>query len=230
MAERREPAPFVAPDLPTPGRLRLSPWWLVFSVALLAIPSAELLRRGPRGLPVLAQLPDFTLTDQAGAPFGRQELLGKVWIADFVFTSCPDVCPLLTQKMRSLQDRLTTAEQARIGLLSISVDPERDTPRRLQSYAERFGADGRLWRFLTGPAATVERTVVEGFKIGVEKVPVPSGLSEGEVHEAAFDILHGEKFVLVDEQGRVRAYHDVRVQGGLEALLAEARALAAGGR
>ena len=204
----------------------LSPLWLLFAAAALAIPGAALLSRGAPSLPVLATLPAFTLTDQLGAPFGKPQMLGKVWMADFVFTACPEACPRLTTKMRGLQDALTLAEQQRIGLVSISVDPERDTPAVLKAYAAKFGAKDTQWRFLTGSQTEVERAVVEGFKIGVEKVPVPPAQTVDDIHNSAFEILHGEKFVLVDALGRIRAYYDVDQQAGLDKLLADARAVA----
>jgi protein SCO1/2 len=210
---------------PTPGRIALSPLWLLFAAVALAIPGVVLVARGTPALPVLATLPDFTLTDQTGAPFGKQQLIGKVWMADFVFTSCPEACPRLTGKMRGLQDKLTAAEEEKIGLVSISVDPERDSPAVLRAYAAKFGAKEPLWRFLTGSQTEVERAVVEGFKIGVEKVPVPPAPTADDIHNSAFEILHGEKFVLVDALGRIRAYYDVGEQAGLDKLLADARGL-----
>ncbi len=98
----------IAPPVTTPpGRLKLAPQWLLFAGLALAIPLAPLLltRAAPR-LPELGELPAFALTDQLGRPFGRDDLRGKVWVADFVFTSCSDACPRLTQRMKSLQDRL----------------------------------------------------------------------------------------------------------------------------
>jgi protein SCO1/2 len=209
--------------------MALSPLWLVFAAIALAIPGAVLVARGTPALPVLATLPDFTLTDQSGAPFGKQQMLGKVWMADFVFTTCPEACPRLTAKMRGLQDALTTAEREKIGLVSISVDPERDSPAVLKAYAAKFGAKEPLWRFLTGSQTEVERAVVEGFKIGVEKVPVPPAPTADDIHNSAFEILHGEKFVLVDAFGRIRAYYDVGEQAGLDKLLSDARGLVRSG-
>ena len=143
---------------PRPGRLKLSPAWLLFAALALAIPIAPMLvSRRPPALPQLGDLPQFSLTDQRGRPFGRADLQGKVWVADFVFTSCADACPRLTRQMRALQDRLDP--HGRIGLLSISVDPERDTPERLRQFGETYGAREDLWRFLTGSPTEVERTV-----------------------------------------------------------------------
>ena len=131
--------PETAPRTAPPGPLQLSPLWLLFAALALAIPVLPLLlARQPSNLLDLGQLPAFSLVDQDGKPFGGQEARGRVWIADFIFTSCSDACPRLTARMRSLQDRLDPAQP--IGLLSITVDPERDTSAKLAEYARLSGA------------------------------------------------------------------------------------------
>jgi protein SCO1/2 len=209
-----------------PGRLQLHPAWLLFAALALAVPMGALLMRqtGRSQLPVLAELPAFSLLDQDGKAFSRSDMLGRVWIADFVFTSCADACPRLQSKMRKLQDRLLPLEQGGdISLLSISVDPERDTPARLKEYAETFGARPGLWRSLTGEQKEVERTVVRGFHTAMAKVP----RGNEDPHLAAFDIMHGERLVLVDAQGRIRGFYDADDQ---DHLLSDARSLTPGGR
>ena len=212
--------------LEKPKKLTLHPGWIVFAALALAVPMAALLfRQAARPeLPMLGDLPAFTLTAEDGKPFGKQELLGRVWIADFVFTSCSDACPRLQAKMRKIQDRLIPLEQGgNIGLLSISVDPERDTPEKLKQYGEIFGARQGLWRSLTGEQQEVERTVVRGFHTAMAKVP-----REGaDPHLAAFEIMHGERLVLVDRMGRIRGYYDADDR---DRLLRDARSLTAGGR
>jgi protein SCO1 len=225
----RRPEEIVAETtLPTtPGHLRLSPAWLLFAALALAIPVAPLLlSRRPPALPELGELPAFSLEDQSGRAFGRDDLRGKVWVADFVFTSCSDACPRLTQRMRSLQDRLDPHE--RVGLLSISVDPERDTPEKLRDYGKTYGAREDVWRFLTGSPTEVERTVVKGFKIAMAKVPLETEgpPTEDELRAQAFDIMHGDRLVLVDSAARIRGYY-VADDAGLNAILRAARALAA---
>jgi protein SCO1/2 len=227
-----------------PAPLSLSPRWLIFAAFALIIPAASLFfaREKPR-LPVLADLPSFQLTDQLGRGFGKKDMLGRVWVTNFIFTSCAEACPKLTQKIRGIQDRLTDAEQkSRIGLISVSVDPERDTPAKLREYAQTFGAKESVWRFLTGPQADVERTVVQGFKVAMAKVPAEPGSGQAEaraladaetktaaqIHAAAFDIVHGEQLVLVDGQGRIRGYY-LADDAGTAKLLRDARLLAEGG-
>lgn len=207
-------------------KLVLHPAWVLFAGLALALPmGALLLRQAVRPeLPVLATLPQFSLLDEAGKPFTRDDMLGKVWVADFVFTSCADACPKLQGKMRRIQDRLIPLEQGgEIALLSISVDPERDTPEKLRDYARTFGARPGMWRYLTGEQKEVEKTVVQGFHTAMAKIPVPGG----DPHAEAFDIMHGERLVLVDRLGRIRGFYDA---DDPDALLRDARLLTGGGR
>lgn len=232
---------------PAAAPLPISPKLLLLGALALALPLGVLILSRPEKLklPVLAELPAFQLTDQAGRSFGRTEMRGRVWIASFVFTSCAEACPRLVQKIRGIQDRLTPLEQAStIGLISVSVDPERDTPAKLREYAQSFGAKEPLWRFLTGPQAEVERTVVKGFRVAMAKVKAEPGSGQAaatalraeedpkkeaaRLHVEAFDILHGEQLVLVDVQGRIRGYYTAD-EKGTEKLLRDARLLSTGG-
>src|SRR5712691_5469323 len=211
------------PEAAIHRKLVLHPAWLVFAALALAVPmSLLLLRPAVRSeLSLLAELPQFSLVDEQGRKFGRDEMLGKVWIADFVFTSCADACPRLQAKMRRIQDRLLPPEQGgNMGLLSISVDPERDTPEKLREYGQLFGARPALWKHLTGPQRQVERTVVKGFRIAMAKMPAP--IKDNEIRAEAFDIMHGERLVLVDRQGRIRGYYDADDE---DRLLRDARSL-----
>lgn len=233
MPDPTPPEPQEAP--PPPGPIRLSPLWLVFAALALALPLGALLatRAAPAPLPVLAEVPAFTLTDQTGRPWGRAELTGHVTIADFIFTNCPVACPRLTSIMKGLQQRLTPAERAgALRLLSISVDPERDTPAAMAAYMQKHGADPAVWTFLTGDESAVERAVVHGFRVAMSKEPLvsPDAGSAEEVRERAFEILHGERFVLVDARGQLRGYYDVGAPEGVEALLRDARRLVGGER
>src|SRR2546427_4118193 len=208
-----------------PGRLVLHPGWVAFAALALAVPVGALFFRRSIApdLPMLGELPAFSLVAEDGKPFGRDDLLGRVWVADFVFTSCSDACPRLQAKMKKLQDRLVPLEQGgNIGLLSISVDPERDPPQRLKEYGGTFGARRGLWRSLTGEQTEVERTVVRGFHIAMAKMAP----EDADPRQAAFDIMHGERLVLVDRMGRIGGYYDA--DDG-DRLPRDARALTAGG-
>lgn len=100
---------------------------------------------------------DFSLTDQAGRPFRFHGLRGRIVLVTFMYTTCPDVCPLLTAGMRMVQEGLRTKESQSAFLLSITTDPEIDTPEVLKSYAARYKADASNWAFVTGDQKSLER-------------------------------------------------------------------------
>ena len=161
--------------------------------------------------PVLGTLPAFTLTDQRGQPFGTRELAGRVWVADFIFTSCEGVCPLLSERMAEIGRRARKLGPD-FHLVSISVDPARDTPERLAAYGARYGANPLAWSFLTGPAETIEAAVVGGFKVGMGKEPAGPTQPKAGAAEL-FQIFHGENLVLVDRKLRVRGYFPATPEG-----------------
>ena len=143
--------------------------------------------------------PQFRLTDQAGRPFDSSALAGRVWLVDFIYTNCPDVCPVyLSPRMLQLQHEILAGNLVgRVDLVSISVDPQRDTPEVLQEYAARYGADPRIWHFLTGPDATLKALLQTGFKVGsVVKA------------ETEHNLTHSSYFLLIDQSGKVRALYD----------------------
>jgi cytochrome oxidase Cu insertion factor (SCO1/SenC/PrrC family) len=123
-------------------------------------------------LPVYGSLPDFALTDQRGRPVRRADLQWKVWVASFIFTNCPDECPLMTAELAQLQSDLASIPDLRF--VSISVDPERDTPALLSQYADRFNADPERWLFLTGDKWAIYRLAREGFRVGIVDPAEPS--------------------------------------------------------
>jgi protein SCO1/2 len=178
--------------------------WIAFALFVLGVPAFATLitrSRAHAQLPAYGQVPAFALTDQTGAPFSSRELDGKVWVADFVFTSCSSACPRLTQAMAELERHLVNrGADARTRLVSISVDPDRDTPERLRAYAAGFSADPQRWKFLTGPAKQIEDAVVGGFKQGLEREAQDAGDS--------FTIVHGTRLVLVDAHGTIRGFFD----------------------
>jgi protein SCO1/2 len=133
-------------------------------------PSSSVLT--PAHLPVYGSVPDFALIDQRGRPVQRGDFEGKVWIASFIFTQCPDECPLMTAEMARLQSNL--AHLADLRFVSISVDPDRDTPAVLAQYAKRFDADSGRWFFLTGDKQAIYRLAREGFRLGIVDPSEPS--------------------------------------------------------
>jgi protein SCO1/2 len=156
-------------------------------------------------------LPPFSLVDQEGKAFTDRDLAGRVWIVNFIFTRCPTICPKLTAQMASLVERTKDVEG--LGFVSISVDPENDPPPVLRAYGERHGADFSRWSFLTGDQRALEATVLQGFKVALGRDDTGA-------------IVHAERFVLVDDEGRIRGYYDADAAGEAE-LLEAAKALAA---
>lgn len=155
---------------------------------------------GDRPLPVIAQLPDFKLTNQNNEPVSLADLRGKVWVADIIFTRCPGPCAQMTRNLAKLQGDLPVNQPVR--LVTFTSDPDYDTPPILKKYADRFGADSNHWWFLTGNKQEIRRLAVNDFKfVVVEKKP-----EDRSVPEDLF--IHSTYFDLVDKQGRVRGWTD----------------------
>ena len=145
-------------------------------------------------------VPEFTLTERDGSLVSLEQLRGKIWIADFIYTSCTDTCPLQTAMMAKLQDEY--AAKSDVQLVSFTVDPERDTPQALSLYADKYQADARRWYFLTGQRDRILRLVQEGFHLAVASLPSDD--------EPSGTVPHSPRFVLVDQEARIRGYYDSR--------------------
>jgi protein SCO1/2 len=175
---------------------------VVALVATLTVGRAILARPAPTPPPLSVPLPAWALQNERGERFGSADLAGKVYVADFVFTSCPTVCPKLTQRMREL-DRRTRRLGDRFHLITFTIDPENDTPERLAAYALLHQADPARWTFVTGPLDRIESTVVKGFGIAMGK----------EASGGIMSIFHGEHLVLVDQKGTIRGYYEADDEG-----------------
>ncbi len=173
-------------------------WGAVIGVVIITL-MRPLTRYEPDAPPVLHELSDFSLTTPDGKPFTTASFAGGVTIVDFMFTRCESFCPDLSRKMAKLQKRYDDWGIAEIKLLSISVDPDYDTPPVLTEYARRFNANHTRWTFLTGPLDTVKSVVEGSFKTAMG----PAIANDAGV----IDIAHSGKFALVDEQGRVRGFY-----------------------
>lgn len=178
---------------------------------------------GPDALPVLGTVPSFELVDQTGRTATLSDLAGNPWIADLIFTRCVLSCPRMTARMASLGDDLPPG----VRRVSITVDPDHDTPEVLASYAAQHAGEkaassdgsGPGWLFLTGDRQEIESLATEGFKLGVSRRPAGDPRAEAE------PLSHSTRFVLVDGEGRIRGYYDAFDEGSLAELVVDARVL-----
>jgi protein SCO1/2 len=161
-------------------------------------------------LPPVNKITDFELTDSQNKTFNTAQLKGKIWTAKLFFTSCSAVCPVLSKNMASVYRSYQLDD--RVHFVSITVNPDTDTPEILAAYAKRYNADPKRWHFLTGPIEKVQKLSIESLRIGNKDEPV----------------FHNTHFVLVDTQGWIRGYYDgMSAEGtknlfkGIAALLKE---------
>ncbi len=164
-------------------------------------------RRAVAPLPVYGVVPAFTLTERSGRSVRAADLRGTIWVANFVFTACPGMCPGLSARMATLQQRLHAQSEEEEGsahgvrLISFSVDPEHDTPEVLRDYANRFHADPERWLFVTGARDAVYPLVRDGFRLSVAELPPEARAGAPE------PITHSDRFVLVDSEVQIRGYY-----------------------
>jgi len=160
----------------------------VTSILLIAIYIMILKNRQP--LPVLGELSAFELINAQGEVFASNRLQNRVWVANFIFTTCQGICPLLSREMVSLQKRFKAKD---FDLVSISVDPENDRPEQLRAFAERFTAKTDNWHFLTGEKSVIKNVLEKKFKIGFSENPLE----------------HSDRFVLIDQKFKIRGYYSL---------------------
>ena len=160
------------------------------------------------GLNSYGPVPEFSLIERSGKTTTLADLRGSIWIADFIYTTCQDTCPIQTTEMAKLQEEWK--DKAGLKLVSFSVDPEKDTPQVLSQYADRYRADSQRWLFLTGTREDLGRIVQEGFKL--------SAVSVANENSSESVIMHSPRFVLIDKQARIRGYYDSRDQQALQRL------------
>ena len=159
---------------------------LIVIIALIAVMQPA--REGEQ-LPVIGEIPAFSLVDQDGDRFTLDNVKGNVWLADFIFTTCSGPCPIMTERMGMVQHDLLDIDK--LKFVSFTVNPDYDTPEVLKKYAQRFDADVGSWSFVTGKYEQIQELIVEGFKMG-------------DVEEIVF---HSTRFALVDHEGNLRGYY-----------------------
>jgi protein SCO1/2 len=159
---------------------------LIVIIALIVVMQPE--TEGDQ-LPVIGEIPAFSLVDQDGDLFTLENVKGNVWLADFIFTTCSGPCPIMTERMGMVQHDLLDIDK--LKFVSFTVNPDYDTPEVLKKYAQRFDADVGSWSFVTGKYEQIQELIVGGFKMG-------------DVEEIVF---HSTRFALVDHEGNLRGYY-----------------------
>ena len=175
---------------------------------LLAIFACSLLagcakRAAP--LPVYGSIPAFELVSETGQPFDSRSLAGRIWVADFIYTTCTGPCP----RMSALMQRVQGQTSAEVSLVSFTVDPARDTPEALAAYARRYAAQPGRWRFLTGKAETLHDLSRNAFKLS----------------NVDGTLDHSTRLVLVDGNGNVRGYYSTQEDSPVARLVADIQRL-----
>jgi len=184
-----------------PARIPRLGWAIAFIVATTAIAwaytqfSGSMQKRAASSrLEKFAPAPEFQFTSQDGKPVTTADFKGKVWVANFIFTRCAGPCPVMTSRMAEINQALGKKAKD-VELVTITVDPEYDTPEILKAYGEKAGASPDKWKFLTGPKDQIEDVVMKGFLQALSKEP--SGAP-----------IHSTRFVLVDREGWMRGFRD----------------------
>ena len=167
-----------------------------------------------RAISSYGMVPSFQLVNQKGQPFGSGQLNGKIWIADFIFTSCRGPCPLISTRMSELQKPL---EKTDVHLVSFTVDPHTDTPEVLREYAEKLHAEPKRWDFLTGSKPAIYKLSHDGFKLAVSDGSDAEGIP-----------VHSTRMVLVDRHGQIRGYYEGTEADAVTNLLADTNHLLRG--
>jgi protein SCO1/2 len=186
-------------------------FWIARASSLAGLALGAILALGGcashANLPVLSEVPDFTLTDQTGSAFtSASKLAGRVWVADFFFTTCPGPCPRMSSQMHQVQTALAN-QGAR--MVSITVDPEHDTPETMTEYARHFQAQPGIWFFLTGPREALNHLDRDVFKLG----------------QVDGSLEHSTRFILVDRKSQVRGYYLTSEPDAITRLIADAKSL-----
>lgn len=192
--------------------------WLLVVATLAAIAVAMMLRRPP-ALAVLGQVPPFSLLDQQGQEFSSSSLAGRVWVANFLYTSCPGPCPVMVEKLAQLRERVSPED---LAIVSFSVDPDIDTVDVTRDYASdhRIKAS-QSWWLLTGPRQQVLELIQKGFSSAVMR----EDAAEGSADSASGPIIHSTGLVLVDGEGQIRGTYSSEDAADLDRLEEDAKSL-----
>jgi protein SCO1/2 len=192
--------------------------WVGLTLIALAIVAAWLVSAPPaKPPPVYGAVTNFSLSDQDGRMVSQADLRGQICVVDLVFTRCQGPCPIVSATMARLQAELPASP--RVRLVSLTSDPDYDTPAVLKKYGENFGARPGVWTFLTGPKETMRHLAMDELKLSmVDKPPAE--------RETPVDlVIHSTRLVLLDQQGRIRGYFDGETTGCIPPILAAVQSL-----
>jgi protein SCO1/2 len=193
---------------PTPARPPRTIWiGFLLLFALLALSFATWFVQISRkfNLPVIGVVAPFTLTSQESQPVSLADFTNHVWLADIIFTRCAGPCPRLTQQMRQVRDLLPKESGAK--LVTLTTDPEFDTPSVLKKYGEHFGADFNRWTFLTGTKSEIAVVAANSLKLSAQPV------KPEEQKDSADLFIHTTIFVIVDKHAQLRGFFETGGDG-----------------
>lgn len=154
-------------------------------------------------LPIFGNINNFILYDQNGNEFNKENLIGNFWISDFIFTTCAGPCPVMSSQFQGFQKKYSKNDK--LKLLSISVNPQYDTPTILQNYGERYSADFEKWNFLTGDVNEIHNLALESFKVGDAENP----------------IFHSAFFILIDDKAQIRGYYNSTISEDINKMYSD---------
>jgi protein SCO1 len=188
---------------------------IYIAVVLFAVTATwfQLTHKKSPPLPVFKTVPDFTLTERSGKTFSLADMKGRVWVADFFYSSCPDLCPMVASHLSKLQDAVQKMDG--VDLVSITTQPEKDTVEVLRQYAGKFHASPDRWLFLTGDKARIYDLANKGFLLGVVETK----------DEKDKPVTHSTKLALVDKNGNIRGFYDGESDESAPLILRDIRRL-----
>ena len=188
--------------------MKLSPLWSLLAIFSIGMPLFFLFVEQPSPPPIIEPAPEFQLINHNNESMTTAKLNGRITLVNFIFTRCRDVCPALTTKLKLIESELT--KRSDISYISLSVDPEYDTPDILQAYRKKFDIHNPDWHFLTGEYDAI-RLLIDNFQLAYQRGPSDDDIP---------NIIHSEKFILIDTENKIRGFYSADNNGLTDLLLA----------
>lgn len=188
--------------------LKINHWWGLLVLFSIGFPLFFMFLEKPEPPPIIETAPTFSLINQDQVELTNADLEGRITLVNFIFTRCRDVCPSLTTKLKHVKNEI--GDRSDIQYLTITVDPEFDSPKVLVEYRKRFEIKSDKWHFLTGSYDEI-RELVDGFQLALQRGPSIDDIP---------DIRHSEKIVLIDQSSNIRWFYSTDEQGIRDLLLA----------